>query len=177
MEEWITLARLVRPRGNRGELIAEPLSSRRERFATLRQVTLFAGGRPEGEGRTCVVESTWWHDDRLVVKFRGVDSISGADELRGAAICIPASERAKLPDGEYYQDDLVGFQVSERSSGAELGRVAGWQEFGGPPLMVVNGPEGEILIPFAASICVAIELEARRIQVDLPEGLRELNRP
>ena len=109
-----------------------------ERFAELEHVTLFAGGQPEGEGRAYAVESAWWHGDKLVLKFRGVDSISGAEELRGAAVCIPASERARLPEGEYYQDDLVGFQVSERSSGADLGRVAGWQEFGGPPLMVVS---------------------------------------
>jgi 16S rRNA processing protein RimM len=177
MDDWITLARLVRPRGNRGELIAEPMSNRRERFAALEKVTVFPAGRPEGEGRAHVVESSWWHGERLVLKFRGIDSIAGAEALRGAAVCVPLSERAKLPDGEYYLDDLVGLRVVERETGAELGRVTGWQELGGPPLMVVGGPDGEVLIPFAASICVAIEPEAGRIVVNLPEGLRELNRP
>ncbi len=177
MDDWITLARLVRPRGNRGELIAEPMSNRRERFAALGNVTVFPAGRPEGESQAHVVESSWWHGERLVLKFRGIDSITGAEALRGAAVCVPASERANLPDGEYYLDDLIGLQVVDRRTGAELGRVTGWQESGGPPLMVVGGPEGEFLIPFAASICVAIEPEARRIEVDLPEGLRELNRP
>ncbi len=176
MEGWITLARLSRPRGNRGELLAEPLGNRK-RSTGLREVWLFADGRPEGEGRKVVVESAWWHQDRLILKFAGVDSISGAEALRGAAVCIPASELAELPPGQYYQDDLVGCEVVERSTGQSLGRVLEWREFGGPPLLVVGSPGAEILIPFAASICVAIEPGRRRIEVDLPEGLKDLNRP
>jgi len=176
MESWITLARLVRPRGNRGELVAEPLSSRPERYSGLREVTLFASGGPEGESRSMTVESVWWHQGRLVVKFSGIDSISDAEKLRGAAVCVPASERGEASPGEYFQDDLVGCDVVERSTGASLGVVAGWREFGGPPLLVVGGGDDELLIPFAASICVAIEPERRRILVDLPEGLRDLNR-
>jgi 16S rRNA processing protein RimM len=176
MEDWITLARLVRPRGIRGELLAESLSGRRERFSGLREVRLFAGGRIEGEGRPALVEAAWWHQDRLVLKFIGIDSIPDAEAVRGAAVCIPASARAELPPGEYYQDDLVGCEVVERSTGQSLGRVVEWREFGGPPLLVVGSPESELLIPFAASICVAIEPDRRRIVVELPEGLKDVNR-
>jgi 16S rRNA processing protein RimM len=176
MDDWIMLARVARPRGNRGEVLAEPLSSRPDAFSGPRQVMLFAGGHPQGEGRPVLLESAWWHQGRLVLKFAGIDSISDAEAMRGAAVCVPASERAELPSGEYYQDDLVGFDVVERSTGRSLGRVSGWRECGGPPLVVVDAPEAELLIPFAASICVAIEPDRRRIVVDLPEGLKEVNR-
>jgi 16S rRNA processing protein RimM len=177
MDDWITLARVVRPRGNRGEVLAEPLSGRPDAFSAPRQVLLSAGGHPPGEGRPVLLESAWWHRGRLVLKFAGIDSISDAEAMRGAAVCVPASARAELPAGEYYQDDLVGCDVVERSSGRSLGRVSEWRECGGPPLLVVvDGPEPELLVPFAASICVAIEPERRRIVVDLPEGLKEVNR-
>jgi 16S rRNA processing protein RimM len=176
MEDWITLARVVRPRGRRGEVLAEPQGGMLGAGSGPRRVTLFAGGHPQGEGRPVLLESAWRHRGRLVLKFAGVDSISDAEALRGAMVCVPAGERAELPPGEYYQDDLVGCEVVERGTGRSLGRVSGWREYGGPPLVVVAGPESELLIPFAASICVAIEPERRRMVVDLPEGLKEMNR-
>lgn len=177
MEDWITLARVVRPRGNRGEVLADSLSGRPELLSGPRQVTLFAGGQPQGEGRPVLLESVRWRQDRLVLKFAGIESISDAEAVRGTAVCVPLAERGELPPGEYYLDDLVGCEVVERTTGQSLGRVSRWTECGGPPLLVVEGPEAELLIPFAASICVAIEPDRGRIVVDPPEGLKELNRP
>lgn len=119
------------------------------------------------------VESVWRHGESVVFKFRGVDSISAAEELAGADVTIPLEERAALPDGEYYQTDLVGCAVVTRQ-GEPVGTVEGWQEYGGPPLLEVNAGGRELLIPFARSICVAIDIAARKIVVDLPEGLTEL---
>lgn len=176
MEDWIALARLVRPRGNRGELIAELFGSRRDRLPGLSEVTVFPGGPAGGGGRSLIVEQAWRHQARLVLKFRGIDSIAEAEALRGAMVCIPASQRGKAPDGEYFQDDLTGCELIDRATGKSLGRVTGWQECGGPPLLVAGGPEGEFLVPFAASICVGIEPERGRIVVDLPDGLKDLDR-
>lgn len=119
------------------------------------------------------VENVWRHGESVVFKFRGVDSISAAEELAGADVTIPLEERAALPDGEYYQTDLVGCAVVTRQ-GEPVGTVEGWQEYGGPPLLEVNAGGRELLIPFARSICVAIDIAARKIVVDLPEGLTEL---
>jgi ribosomal 30S subunit maturation factor RimM len=68
----------------------------------------------------------------------------------------------------------LGCEVTDRRTGAGLGRVIGWQEGGGSGLLQV---EGDLLIPFVRAICVEIDPEAKRIVVDLPEGLKELNRP
>jgi 16S rRNA processing protein RimM len=113
----------------------------------------------------------------VVFKFRGVDTISEAERLRGREVRIPLASRLVLPPGEYYQSDLVGCEVVERATGAPVGRVRKWQEAGGPALLEVEGVSGEeILVPFASSICVEIDVERRRILVDLPEGLKDLNR-
>lgn len=121
------------------------------------------------------IERVWMHGDRLIFKFRGIDSISDAEALVGADVFIPSEQRAALPEGEYYQTDLIGCEVIEQKTGRALGVVADWQEHGGPSLLELRREDGrEILIPFAASICVRIDLAAKRIEVDLPEGLDEL---
>ncbi len=167
---------LVRPWGHRGELIAAALTSRRERLRQGREVFLFA---PGGEtGHPYVIEAVRDHRGRVVFKFRGVDTIEQAEALRGAEIRVPLRERPAPPPGEYYQSDLIGCEVIERPTQARLGYVAGWEEYGGPPLLRVAASPGgpEILIPFARTICVEIDVEGRRILVELPEGLKDLER-
>jgi 16S rRNA processing protein RimM len=160
---FVIIARLERPRGNKGELAGVPLSDNPERVK-----------RVFVNGTEYEVENVWRHGDRVVFKFRGIDSISAAEKLSGADVAIPLEERANLPPGEYYQTDLVGCSVVTRQ-GELIGTVAGWQEYGGPPLLEVSAPgRGPLLIPFAKSICVDIDMLQRRIVVDLPEGLREL---
>jgi 16S rRNA processing protein RimM len=120
------------------------------------------------------IERIWRHGAALIFKFVGVDSISDAERFEGADVCIPKEERAALPEGEFYQSDLIGCEVVDAKTGRLIGVVAGWQEYGGPPLLEVQGENGkEILIPFAKSICTTIDPGANRILVDLPEGLEE----
>ena len=120
------------------------------------------------------VENLWIHGDRLIFKFKGIDTISDAERLAGADVAIPMDQRAGAAEGEYYQSDLVGCEITDRS-GRVLGSVQAWQETGGTPLLVVNAAGKELLIPFAKAICTKIDLERKRIEVELPEGLDDLN--
>lgn len=163
-EEWVTVAVLGRARGIRGEITAFALS-KPERYANLREVFLF----PEGAPRE--VESAWFHDNRLILKFRGVDTMSDAERLTGCEVRVPRGQRLHLEAGEYFESDLIGCEVVERDGGASLGRVTALQDAGCSGVLEV---EGGLLIPFVRAICVAIEPEARRIVVDLPAGLKEL---
>jgi 16S rRNA processing protein RimM len=163
--EWVTVAVLGRARGIRGEITAFALS-KPERYASLREVFLF----PEGSRQE--LESAWFHDNRLILKFRGVDTMSDAERLSGCEVRVPRAERMLLEPGEYFESDLIGCEVIERDSGAALGRVTAFQDAGCSGVLEV---EGRLLIPFVRAICVAIEPQARRIVVDLPAGLKELN--
>lgn len=172
--QWVTLALLTSSRGIRGEIQAVPFSDKAERFQSLKEVSLF--GSTDGEPLRLEVESVWEHRGRAIFKFRGVDSIADAERLRGKEVRIPLEERPPLPEGEYYQSDLVGCEVVERASGELVGQVKGWQDCGGPALLEIAGVDGkEILVPFAGSICVEIDTAARRIRVDLPDGLKDIN--
>ena len=166
-DEWIAIAVLGKTRGNRGEITAFPLGGKPERYRALEEVFLF------GTGARYEVESAWFHNGTLIFKFRGVESISAAEALAGAEVRVPLEQRTPLEQGEFFQDDLVGCQVVDRRTGQSLGKVSGWEDGGGSGLLVV---EGGLLIPFARSICVEIDPAARRIAVELPEGLKDLNR-
>ncbi len=173
--EWVAIGVLARTRGNRGELVAIPLSGHPERFEGLERVWLFGTTHDLAEGSRYDVESVWLHDGKPVLKFRGVDSISDAELLAGAEIRLPLAERMPLEAGEFYQADLIGCAVVDRS-GERLGEVAALHTYGGPQLLAVTTPAGaELLIPFARAICVEIDVAGRRIVVELPEGLKELN--
>jgi len=163
--DWVAVATLGRTRGNRGELTALSLT-KPQRFEHLREVFLFPGGARHE------IESAWFHDNCLILKFRGVDTISAAEELAGCEVCVPRAERMQLDPGEFYESDLIGCEVVERESGAPLGRVARFEHAGSSGLLEL---EGGLLIPFARAICVEIDPQARRIVVDLPAGLKELN--
>ena len=163
--DWVTVAVLVRPRGVRGEITAISQSGHPERFAQLKTVRLF------GAGREYLVERVWDHLGTLVFKFAGVDSMDDAELLRGAEVRIPPGERVSLGAGEYFQSDLIGCEVRDRLTKRVIGRVTGWEEYGGPGLLQVDG--GRLLIPFVKAICVDIRPADRVIETDLPAGLED----
>ena len=170
--DFVTIARIIRPRGNRGEVAAEDLSDSLERFESAREVLLAA---PGGERRDAVVEKAWRHKGRLILKLAGVESISDAEALRGHEVQIPADELAALPEGEYFLDDLVGCEVIEEEGGRTVGEVTGVLEPGGPLLLEVRSGEREVLVPLVNEICRDVDTEGRKIRVRLPEGLEDLN--
>ena len=170
---WVAVAQLGKTRGNRGEVTAVALSSKPERYQALQEVFLFAPGSAAG-GEKYEIESTWFHGGTLVFKFRGVDTIADAEGLYGREVLIPASQRTALDEGEYFQADLIGCEVVDRRTGESIGRVTAWDDGGGSGLLVVDD---NLLVPFARSICVEIDPAAKRIAVELPEGLKDLNRP
>ena len=170
----MTLAVLARVWGRRGELFAVSLSSGSERFKDLREVYLFGAPGAPGEERPVELESVWDHRGGLIFKFRGFDSIDDAQLLQRAEVRIPREARRQIPADEYFQSDLVGCEVVERSSGERLGVVKACQEYGGPLLLEVEREGEPLLIPFARAICVEIDVAGRRIVVELPEGLKEL---
>jgi 16S rRNA processing protein RimM len=175
---WFAIARVLRPRGRRGEVVADVLTDFPERFATTKRAFL---ENPEAGPQPVEIAETWWHEGRLILRFAGVDSISQAERLRGRLLMIPQRERVALGENQYYVWELIGCAVLCRGSRQPLGEVTGVEPTGGVELLRVrpSGPEGaqsdELLIPFAQEICPEIDVGARRIVIDPPEGLLDLN--
>jgi 16S rRNA processing protein RimM len=170
--EYVTIARVLRSRGNRGEVAAEDLSDGQERFGE--GVALFLTD-PSGKRTEAVLERSWVHQGRLILKFAGVDSISAAELLRGSEVQIPRGELGPPPQDSYYFDELIGTKVVEADSGREIGEVEDILEGGGPVLLQVRSGDREVLIPFAKPICVDVTPENGVIRVRMPAGLEDLN--
>jgi 16S rRNA processing protein RimM len=169
------MARLGRIRGVRGEMYVALLSAHPEWMLSLDGLHLFPAGA--GRSEPVKVERLWKYQGKWVLKLEGVDTASAAEALRGAEIRLPIDKRPPAPEGEIYYEDLVGCEVVEAATGRALGTVARWQDAGGQVVLVVLDSAGhEILIPFVPAICTRVDWPARRIDVELPEGLLELNR-
>jgi 16S rRNA processing protein RimM len=167
----VVIAEVLRPRGHRGELLVRSQTDVPGRLEQLKraQVRLADGGDVPVE-----ISEAWMHDGAWVLKFAGVDSISAAERFRGADIWVPAEERGRLPEGEFFESDLIGCAVVDAASGAQLGRVEAWQACGGPPLLQMTVDGREVLVPFVPAVCREVDLAARTIRVELPEGLLDL---
>ncbi len=193
-QRWVAVAHILRPRGNKGEVAAELLTDFPQRLTELREVFV---GDARSEPRRVALQACWLsqnHRGQAVFRFAGCASISEAEKFRGLDVLLPIEQRVVLPAGHYFISDLMGCSVFERAREASpvasspcsagtapalLGNVVDVQFTGenvsGTPLLAVGTRDGELLIPLAEDICRRIDVAGRRIEVVLPEGLRELN--
>jgi 16S rRNA processing protein RimM len=176
-EPWVLIAHLVRPQGRDGELIADILTDFPERFAERRHLTLLS---PDGKSRPIELEGHWLHKGRVVLKFAGIDSISDADTLRGLDVAIPRDQRAPLEDDSVYIDDLIGCHIIDigPANAGDIGPIVSVdRETTSTPLLIVRTVDNkeDILIPFAKAYLKKIDVNEKRIEMALPEGLLTIN--
>jgi 16S rRNA processing protein RimM len=187
-EGWVWLAQIRRPQGRKGEVFADIFTDFPEKFAERRRVwllrdsTVAVAGHPAmpASPREAELTDHWLHKGGVVLHFAGVDSISAAETLAGLVVAIPRSKRAALGEDEVYISDLIGcvlvdVALSEPVTVGEIEDVD--RTTGTVAQLVVHGATGEILIPFAKDYLRKINLEAKRVEMALPEGLVDLNAP
>jgi 16S rRNA processing protein RimM len=166
----LVVAEIARPRGNRGELVARSQTDVPGRLEHLKgaHAHLTDGSDVEVE-----IEQAWVHKGDWILKFTGVDSIDAAERFRQADLWIPESDRGELPEGEFFEADLIGCIVVDRLTGQTIGRVEGFEHYGGPPLMELTVADRKVLVPFVKSLA-QVDLGARAIYADVPAGLLDL---
>ena len=170
-DDLVVVARVARTRGLRGEVIADLLTDFPQRFDVLETLIAVA---PDGSQRSLQIEEHWFQGDRIVFKFTGYDSIEAAKEFAGIELAVPASDRAELAAGQFYEWELKGCRV-ESIDGEFIGRVTEVMRTGGVEiLVVVDDRDQEFLIPMAKDICISVDVEKKLIRADPPEGLLEL---
>ena len=167
----IAIARIVRTRGIRGELLADLHTDFPERFARLSEVWL---ALPDQSPRLFSLESSWEHKGRRVLKLTGIDTVDAAANLVGAWVKVDAIKAVDLPPGTYYDHDLVGC-ILLTPAGEELGVVSEVLRIAGNNQLVVLGSRGEYLVPAVEGICKEVRTEQKQIVAELPEGLVDLN--
>lgn len=173
MSERIAIGVIRRAHGVRGEASVEPWTDSAERFEELESVTLVSPD--ERSARDVKVESTRPHGERALMKFAGIDTPENVQLLQNWTIEIPVEQARALDEDEYFLHDLVGLTIVDTAN-VERGVVSEVLEGGGGLLLLVKRPDGkEFHLPFAADLCTEIDLATRRIVVDLPEGLDDLD--
>lgn len=183
-DQWFTLARIVRPQGRRGELLADLLTDFPDQFAGPAELCLT---RPDGSRSPVVIEGQWMptgrNAGRIVLKLATVDSISDAERLAGCEVQMHQAERLALDTHTYYVTDLVGCTLEE--GGMEVGIVVdlhfplnseGRRLQDAASLFVVRKSNGdEVMVPFANDFVEEIDTVEKVIRMKLPGGLLELN--
>jgi 16S rRNA processing protein RimM len=173
MDDRVLVGTVGRTHGLRGEVAVTPETDFVDaRFAPGATLLVENGG----ELAALRIETMRLHQGRPLVRFDGYGSVDRAATLRGRALYIRGADRETLPDGVFYHSALIGCRVETRG-GELIGDVRRIDPSAGVPLLVVASSGGEVLVPLAEAICRVIDPEARRIVIDPPEGLLELNRP
>lgn len=178
-QQFVWLARIRRPQGRRGEVFADLLTDFPEKFSERRHLWLVQeAASSEIAPRSVELINHWLHKGGVVLHFAGIDSISAAEALAGLGVTIPQSERAPLGEGEAYIADLIGSTLIDVSGSAPapIGEILDVDLAAGPtPLLVVHTARGEALVPFAKAYLRTLDLENKRLEMALPEGLLDLN--
>ena len=172
---YITIGKILRPQGNKGEVRIWSEADSPEAFLSLieKGAFLFAKGWPSP--RVLPVEARRIHKGFVVLKFEGFDDITSAETLRDAFVLIPEGDRPGLSEDEFYLDQLVDLRVVEGEQGRPIGRVKDVFSLTGQTLLEVQKDEGGLfLVPFVSDIVSSVDLKQATISVSLPRGLDEL---
>jgi 16S rRNA processing protein RimM len=170
-DEMVVVGRIARPHGLQGQVIVNPETDFiEERFAV--GSTLVTQGSAGEE--TLTVSSFRVQGGRPVIGFEGFARIEDVERLAGLDLRVPEEALQPLEAGSFYHHQLIGCLV-ELSDGTVVGEVGGVEGGIGGSRLVIAGRAGEILVPLTSAICIDIDVAARRIRIDPPEGLLDLN--
>jgi 16S rRNA processing protein RimM len=172
-EAMVVVGRVARPHGIRGQVIVNPETDFvEERFRAGAEVFTLRHSAVMG----LRVNTMRVHRGRPILGFHGIDSIEAVGWLAGGELRVPADTLQRLPADQFYRHDLVGCRVTT-TSGRDLGTVSAVEGPLAGSYLVVRQARGELLVPLAAEICVVIDARERRIVIEPPDGLLELNEP
>lgn len=170
-ESLVVVAKAVKARGLKGEIVANLLTDFPERFGSIQQLIALS---PTGEQRLVQLEGYWFHQDRVVLKLKECDSVEAAKTWIGYEFAVPEADRVPLPEDYFYHWELEGCSV-ETTGGNKVGKVREVMRTGGVEMLVVTDESGrDYLVPMAASIVIDIDTTRKLIVIDPPEGLLEL---
>jgi len=170
-DDMVVVGRIARPHGLRGQVAVTPETDFvAERFRPGATVWIRSAGRDA----QLTIASARMQNGRPVIGFEGLSSIEAVERLAGLELRVLEASLRPLEPGRYYEHQLVGCAV-EDAEGGGVGTVVRVEGGAGGSRLVVQGPRGEILVPLAAGICVEVDVGVRRIRIDPPEGLLELN--
>ena len=163
----VTIGRVIKARGLRGEIKVKPLSNVLDRFKFLHEITLEL---KNGENINFNIEYSRISGVNIILKLNGIDDRDAAEKLRSAYINVTLDNVAPLDNNSYYIFDLVGMGVFD-SGNNKIGSVSRIEQYPANDVIVVEKETEEIIIPAIKEFIVGIDLKSKKLTVNLPEGL------
>lgn len=162
----IKIGQIINTFGHKGEVKVYPLTDNPMRFKKLKKALV-----ETSKGlQTFTIEQARLHQKFAIIKFLEISNMNEAIELKNCYMMIPEEETVKLPEDNFYVYQLIGLHVYENEQC--LGELVEVLETGSNDVYVVkNAQSKEILIPALKSVVKKINLDNKRIDVELPLGL------
>jgi 16S rRNA processing protein RimM len=170
-DDMVVVGRIARAQGNRGQVIVDPVTDfPEERFKAGSVLQI----RRTDATESLTIEHARFHRGRPVLQLAGVDTMDAAEALAGSELRVDTAALQPLPPGSFYHHDLIGCAVETRN-GERIGEVIGVEGESSGSRLVVKKGGAEILIPLVEGICISVDIAGRKIVVEPPDGLLELN--
>jgi 16S rRNA processing protein RimM len=179
-ENWVEIGRIVKPRGIHGEVKVYIVCDGPEHFDECLgeegRIYAWPSSKPcPAEPLELVVEDLRFHDGHALVHFRGKEKIEDVENLRGYSLGLPMEKLPPAGEETYYFHELQGLQVFDET-GILIGVVQAVEENPAHPLIVVRPADSGPIFraPWVSAFVRKVDLEAKRIEMTLPPGLRDL---
>ena len=170
-DDMVLVGRIARTHGHRGQVIVNPATDfPDQRFAVGAVLHTMRDGQPG----TVTITAMRMHQGRPVLTIGGIDTMDAAETLAGVELRVPESALAPLPDGTFYEHDLIGCALVT-TGGREVGTVRTVEGGGGTIRLIAGAGREEIQVPLVHEICVMIDVVHKRIVIDPPDGLLDVN--
>lgn len=170
-ERYVSVGRILKPHGVRGEVKVEPLTDDPERFKQLDRVFCL---KPNGERVPLHIEGARSAgSETVLVKFREYAAPEPANALRDCMIQVPRSESPSLPAGKVYYADVIGMTARNEETSEPIGTIRAIYTAGND-LLEIRTPEGaDLLVPWVDAFVTRIDASGRELWIRPVPGLLE----
>lgn len=170
MADYIEIGKIINTHGVRGHVKVMPFTDYPERFRKMKHIFL---QKRNGELKEYGIEEVKYVKNTILLKLQGVNDMDQAQLLKDTVLVVERKDAVKLPKDTYYIFDLLGCSVYEDQEC--LGVVTDVLQTGSNDVYVVKDEnEKELLIPALGWVVLSVDIAQKKIQVQLPKGLREL---
>jgi 16S rRNA processing protein RimM len=167
----ISLGVITKARGTKGEVVIGLKSRQKRNYSSIKKGVI---SLPEGVYYTLEIEKLWFQREKMVIKFKGCDTIEQAEKMVGKEVLITEDELLPLENNDFYIFQLIGLKVFVKG-GDFLGEITDIVRTGGTDVLVVEGGEKEYLIPMAEEYIEKIDINDKEMIIKPPKGLLEIN--
>ncbi len=164
--EYLVVGSLRRAHGVRGAMVMEIITDFPERLKPGTGVFIGSAHKP------MVIESARPHSEGMLIRFTGLENPEAAAQYRNKLVYVTSADRPALPEGHYYEHQVLGFTVVEDETNETIGMLSEIMHTGANDIYVVERPDGsEVLLPVIASVVRELDMSRRIIRVHLLPGL------